>query len=166
MSIVAEIEGVAQGILHHFEAAGHSVVTFVLTETQKAVALLKTDSGLVGVITNALTDLEDSTKTGAERFEEVLQLAVPEVIKVATAGASAFAVVETEVFDLGRELVQSIYNDVKGTPASSVIAALTGAPLPVQATPEPAPATEQTPEPPATGAEPPAAAAETHGDGA
>lgn len=174
MSIVAVLEGAGAAILKAFEADGKAVETFIITESQKLVAALKSNTGFLGIVATAIHDVEDGTKTGAQKFEEVVGLAVPELIKIVTSGQSAFAVIETDIFNLAREAVQSVYNDMTGTPAAAILnslgvsgvvnATLAAPPAPVGTTPPAATPPVEAGEAVAMTA--PATPAETEGDGA
>lgn len=123
MSILALIP---QSLIDTLKADGHAIEQWVVSEADKVVAQLKQNTGLVGVVANAISLFEThgGTMTGAEKMAEVVKSAVPAVIAVLTSGQSAFAVIETEIFDLARQLGQSVFNDMKVTTAGTIATAL------------------------------------------
>jgi len=123
MNILALIP---QSVLDTLKADGHAIEQWVVSEADKVVATLKQNKGLVGVVANAISLFEThgGTMSGAEKMAEVVKTAAPAVIAVLTSGQSAFAVIETEIFDLARQLAQSCYNDLKVTTAGQIASAL------------------------------------------
>lgn len=102
------------------KAAGHQLEEFALSEGQKAVALLK-KSDVGQTVAAEIHALADSTLSGPEKFEKVLAGALPLVAKFVAGGGVEVAIEEAE--DLGRELVQSVYDDVKSSSVGRIAAA-------------------------------------------
>lgn len=103
---------------------GDAVADFVVSEVQKAVAVLKT-TDLGGAIAKIVTDVttktnpDGSVMTGSEKFASVLADSIPLVEQFLT-NKGAVGVAVTAVEDVARELVQSIFNDTKSTTAGSL----------------------------------------------
>ncbi len=111
-------------IIAELERDGEAILKWVVSEAQSLVAIAKNDDGFVGFIAGVIDALdggEGDGKSGPEKMAELVMRGVPELVKVLTSGKSAFAVVETEIFDLMREVGQSIYNDVKGVPQAKAV---------------------------------------------
>lgn len=89
-----------------------AIKSFALTEGEKAVAALKqTDIGktvAADIATAASTDL-----TGVEKFEQVLTNTLPLIQTLLTSQGLKAELADLE--DLGRSLVQTVYNDIKST---------------------------------------------------
>lgn len=102
---------------HALQELGHSVQPFVLSEAQKAVALLKqTDIGLT--VMSDIQAVASKQLTGVQKFEQVVANTAPLVLKYVTGGG--VSAVLADVSDIARELVQSLYNDFTSTKASSI----------------------------------------------
>ena len=100
-----------------------SIETFALTETQKAVAALA-KSSIGQNIAADIAALTDSSLAGAEKFEQVVTTTLPMLANMLSASGRQTALAEVE--DLGRALVQQIYNDTKSTKAGSIATLILG----------------------------------------
>lgn len=97
--------------------AGHEIVELAGTEVDKAIAAAKaTDIG--AAVTADIHAMEATDKTGAEKFEAVLANTLPLVLKYVTGGGLSAVIGDVE--DFGRQLVQSVFNDVKSTTAAKI----------------------------------------------
>ena len=93
--------------------------TVQLSATQKAVAALKTTS-VGSVVAAEIKTLSSATLSGEEKFAQALATALPLIQQFLTSkGAAAVAIDDVE--DIGRELVQSLYNDLLSTSTSKVV---------------------------------------------
>lgn len=123
---------IPDSVLATLEEDGKQILKWAVSEAQALVAIVKNDKGFVGFVTGIIDELDGAAgegKTGAEKFEDLVHQAVPELVKLLTSGQDAFAVVETEIFDLMREVGQSIYNSVRGTAAGAILNGM-GIPVP------------------------------------
>lgn len=99
--------------------AGHEVEHFAISEAQKAVLALKTKTDIGSKIADAIKTVESQQLSGPQKFEQVLVNDVlPEVLKYATGGG--FSAVISDVESIGRELLQSVFNDVQSTTAGKI----------------------------------------------
>jgi hypothetical protein len=117
------------------EADGKAILKWALTETQALVAIATNNTGFVGTVSNMIHEFTGKAGdglSGAEKLAKVVEMAVPELVKVLSAGKDAFPVIETEMFDLGREAVQSIYNSIHNTSAGAILDVI-GVPVPAKA---------------------------------
>lgn len=98
---------------------GKKTVTAIieLTDAQKAVAALK-QTEIGSVVAKDIQALSSSTLSGAEKFDAVLKNTVPLVLGLLADGGMKKA--ETEVTDIARELVQSIFNTVASKKADTI----------------------------------------------
>lgn len=95
-----------------------NVATIIeLTDAQKAVAALK-QTEIGAIVAKDIKALSSSTMTGAEKFETVVTTTLPLVVGLLAEGGLKKA--ETEVADIARELVQSIFNQVASKKAETV----------------------------------------------
>jgi len=94
-----------------------SIETFALTETQKAVAALA-KSAIGQNIAADIAALTSSSLTGPEKFEQVVSTTLPMLANMLSASGRQTALSEVE--DIGRALVQTIFNDTKSTKAASI----------------------------------------------
>ncbi|WP_022684571.1 hypothetical protein [Sphingobium bisphenolivorans] len=102
------------------KAAAETALNIVPSETAKAVLALKqTEVG--SAIASSIEAVSSKEMTGAQKFEAVLEYAVPLVSDFLTGKGLEVAVDQLE--DIGRALVQSIYNDFRSSTAG-VIAGL------------------------------------------
>jgi hypothetical protein len=109
--------------LAHLKAAGHDVTTFAATEADKAVIALKsTDIG--ATVAADIASVKDNALTGSQKFEAVLANTLPLVLKYVTGGG--LSAVVTDVEDIARSLVQSVFNDTASTKAGKVAADILG----------------------------------------
>lgn len=104
--------------------AGHQVETFALSEGQKAVAALKA-SDVGQAVAADVKSLTDSSLSGGEKFEKVLANTLPLVVKFVAGGGVTAALDEVE--SLGRELVQSVVDDVESSSAGRIAKAVLAA---------------------------------------
>lgn len=98
--------------------AAHAAEEFVLTEVQKAVAVLKTTK-LGAVVAADIQTVASRNISGAQKFEQVVTNTVPLIVTF-LADNGAIKVAVQEVSDIARELVQSTYNDTKSTAAGTL----------------------------------------------
>lgn len=99
------------------KAAAASVLNIVPSETAKAVLALKqTDIGVA--VANDIEAISSESLAGAEKFEKVLANTLPLINKFLNKqGRSAIL---SDIEDIGRALVQSVYNDFKSTTAGGI----------------------------------------------
>jgi hypothetical protein len=102
---------------------GQSVQAFALTETQKAVVAL-TKTGLGAAVAADIATLSNSGLTGTQKFEQVVANTLPQIVTLLTSGGRAVTLAEVE--DLGRALVQQVFNDTKSTKAGTVATLILG----------------------------------------
>ncbi|HZU64958.1 MAG TPA: hypothetical protein VFF98_14830 [Novosphingobium sp.] len=93
-----------------------SVKSFALSEATKAVAALK-ETPVGTAIANAISDIDNANLTGIQKFEKVLSDTLPQLQQLLTAQGLKAELADLE--DLGRSLVQTIYNDFKSTTAGT-----------------------------------------------
>lgn len=89
---------------------------FALTETQKAVAALKTTT-IGASVADSINALKNEQLSGTEKFERVVAFTLP-LIATFVAGDGKPALKDVE--DVGRALVQEIYNDVVSSKAATI----------------------------------------------
>ena len=109
-----------------FSLFGHTILSnseladlksFALTEEEKAVALLKS-TPLGKTVANAITAAEGaSTLSGPAKFEQVLASTLPSLQTLLTKAGFQAEVASLE--DIGRQFVQTVFNDVKSTTAGT-----------------------------------------------
>jgi hypothetical protein len=86
--------------------------TFALTEGEKAVAALKqTDIGKT--VAADIAAAANADLTGMQKFEQVLTNTLPLIQALFTKQGQQVEMADLE--DVGRSLVQTVYNDVKST---------------------------------------------------
>lgn len=95
--------------------------TFALSEGDKFVAALKATSA-GSVVASAIKAIDNKNLTGFQKAEQVIELAVPLVVKFAESGGVSMAISEAK--DFARQFVQSTFNDFKN---SKIIADVVGA---------------------------------------
>lgn len=101
-------------------SAGHVVEAFALSEPAKLVATLATSS--IGATVKAeITTLKDQSLSGSQKFTQALSIALPLVVKYATAPGT----IVTDAEGIARSLVQELYNDVVGAVKTAVTPAST-----------------------------------------
>ena len=96
--------------LSALHAAGHIVTDAGISEGQKLVATLKTTS-IGAAVTDDIQALTDKDMTGAQKFEQVVANTAPLVLSYATGGGLPALAVDAG--GVARELVQSLFNDLK-----------------------------------------------------
>lgn len=106
MKIFAEIEEGAVGVL---KAAGHVVETFVITEAQKVVILLKQNEPLVTKTLNLISDLMSSTMSGADKMNKVISDIMDMVQEVMAEGG--FSGIIARALQIVRQFAQSVFDD-------------------------------------------------------
>lgn len=94
-----------------------SVEAFALTETQKVVAALSTSTIGKTVAAN-IAELMGSADSGAVKFEKVVANTLPLLAQLLTQGGRVTAIKEVE--DIGRALVQQVFNDTMSTKAGTI----------------------------------------------
>lgn len=99
------------------KAAAETALNIVPSETAKAVLALK-QTPIGAAVANDIEAISSKDLTGAEKFEAVLANTVPLVVSFLTGKGLAVALDEIE--DIGRALVQSVFNDFKSTTAGKV----------------------------------------------
>jgi len=110
-NVIATVSGIFSGI------SGKSIKDFVITETQQAVVVLKkTEIGRL--VADEINIANTSGLTNAQKFEQVLTRALPLIRDLVATGGTK--VVLKDVEDIGRALVQEVYNDVMSTKAGTV----------------------------------------------
>ena len=110
-NIIASVSGLFAGI------SGKSIKDFVVSETQQAVAVLKkTEVGQL--VAEEIKIVNSSTLSGPQKFEQVLSKAMPLIKDLVAAGGAK--VVLKDVEDIGRALVQEVFNDVMSTKAGTI----------------------------------------------
>ena len=93
-----------------------SIKSFALTEGEKAVAALKqTDIGKT--VAADIATVASTTLTGPQKFEQVLTNTLPLIQALFTKQGQTVELADLE--DVGRSLVQTVYNDVKSTTAGT-----------------------------------------------
>ena len=91
--------------------------SLALSEASRAVAALK-QSEIGNVVAKDIMVMSASNLTGVQKFEKVVANTAPLLVKYVTGGG--FAAVEADVMDIARNLVQSIYNDVRSKTAPNI----------------------------------------------
>lgn len=97
------------------------VMAFVLTESQKAVAALK-QTPIGAAVASNIAAIESEALSGQQKFEAVVANTLPLIVSyVAQGGVKA---VVDDVEDIGRALVQQVYNDTRSTKAGQIAQAI------------------------------------------
>ena len=104
--------------LNDLKAAAESALNIVPSETAKAVLALKQQTEIGAAIANDIEAISSKDMTGAEKFEAVLANTLPLVLSFLTGKGLSVALDEIE--DIGRALVQSVFNDFKSTTAGKL----------------------------------------------
>jgi len=113
MSIFAEL---ADDILAFLKSAGKFVETFVVTEAQKGVVLLK-QQPIVTKALNLVSDLENSSLSGPDRLNKVINDLEGDYAAFVAAGG--LAGLELQGVNLLRQFAQSVFDDFKTTVAGA-----------------------------------------------
>lgn len=88
-----------------------------VSEVDRAVVALK--NTIVGtLVANEVHAITAKDMTGAQKFEAVVESTLPLIHDFATRGGRAMLVHDVE--DVARQLVQSVFNDVKSTKAGGI----------------------------------------------
>lgn len=103
--------------LEHLKAAGHTATAFVISETDQAVAAAK-GTELGKAVSDAIDAVEDEKLSGGEKFEKALSAILPEIVRYASSGGVGALLVDAE--DFGRQLLQSVFNDLKSGTAQKI----------------------------------------------
>lgn len=99
------------------KAAADTALNIVPSETAKAVLALK-QTEIGGMVASNIEAIGSETLTGAEKFEKVLENTLPLVASFLTGKGLEVAIDEIE--DIGRALVQSVFNDFKSSTAGKI----------------------------------------------
>lgn len=99
------------------KAAADTALNIVPSETAKAVLALK-QTEIGGMVASNIEAIGSETLTGAEKFEKVLENTLPLVASFLTGKGLEVAIDEIE--DVGRALVQSVFNDFKSSTAGRI----------------------------------------------
>ena len=99
------------------KAAADSALNIVPSETAKAVLALK-QTEIGAAVASDIEAISSKDMTGAQKFEAVLANTLPLVLSFLSGKGLAVALDEIE--DIGRALVQSVFNDFKSTTAGTI----------------------------------------------
>lgn len=99
------------------KAAADTALNIVPSETAKAVLALK-QTEIGGMVASNIEAIGSEKMTGAEKFEAVLSNTLPLVASFLTGKGLEVAIDEIE--DIGRALVQSVFNDFKSSTAGKI----------------------------------------------
>lgn len=99
------------------KAAADTALNIVPSETAKAVLALK-QTEIGAAVANNIEAISSKSLTGADKFEAVLANTLPLVANFLTGKGMEVAIDEIE--DIGRALVQSVFNDFKSTTAGRI----------------------------------------------
>ncbi|MEV5033696.1 hypothetical protein MRBLMC3_002933 [Sphingobium sp. LMC3-1-1.1] len=108
---------ISKSKLNELKAAAAVAMAIVPTETAKAVLALK-QTKIGAAVASDIDAMSSKAMTGTEKFEAVLANTLPLVIEFLTDGGFSAAIDEVE--DIGRALVQSVFNDFKSTTAGKL----------------------------------------------
>jgi len=111
MSIFQKIKSIFAG------KAGQVVLDIILTPTQKAVAALKQTAVGVAILAD-IKAVSSKDLNGQQKFEEVVANTLPLVLEIVKGDGIKATIADVE--DIGRALVQEIYNDQMSKKALSV----------------------------------------------
>ncbi len=104
-----------------FGASNSAAVTdFAMSEVQKAVAVLKATS-IGTVVANDISALMNANMSGEQKFASVLASTTPLIVSFLS-GKGVAQIALTQVEDIARELIQSMYNDTKSSTAGGLAA--------------------------------------------
>ncbi|UZW55570.1 hypothetical protein NUH86_01825 [Sphingobium sp. JS3065] len=112
---------ISKSKLNELKAAAAVAMAIVPTETAKAVLALK-QTKIGEAVAIDIEAMSSKSMTGAEKFEAVLSNTIPLVVEFLTDGGLNAALDEVE--DIGRALVQSIFNDFKWNAAGKLAKAI------------------------------------------
>ena len=99
------------------KAAAEIALNIVPSETAKVVLALK-QTEIGAAVANNIEAISSKSLTGADKFEAVLANTLPLVASFLTGKGLEVAIDEIE--DIGRALVQSVFNDFKSTTAGKI----------------------------------------------
>lgn len=102
-------------------AAAATVLPFWKAEADKAVALLK-QTEIGDAVADSIKAISSAELSGREKFEVVVSEIGPQIVSYMIRGGVPAVVSDVE--DVARQLVQSVYNDVMSTKAGSIIKAI------------------------------------------
>ena len=103
------------------EAEGHTVVASATASIDQTIATLKTTE-IGKAAANAISAAEEPGLTGAQKFEKAVASTLPTIVDYASKGGVSAAIKDVE--DIGRQIVQSVFNELKSTTAPSVATSL------------------------------------------
>ena len=108
---------ITKGQFNDLKAAAESALNIVPSETAKAVLALK-QTEIGAVVASDIAAVASKELTGAQKFEEVLKNTLPLILTFLNKNGLSAALDEIE--DIGRALVQSVFNDFKSTTAGGI----------------------------------------------
>lgn len=108
---------ITKGQFNDLKAAAATALNIVPSETAKAVLALK-QTEIGAAVASDIEAISSKDMTGTEKFEAVLANTLPLVVSFLSGKGLAVALDEIE--DIGRALVQSIFNDFKSTTAGKI----------------------------------------------
>lgn len=114
---------IGDAVSHFFSSnpLGKALEAEASSVVHQAVAILQqTDIG--AAVTAEVKTLQSSSLTGPQKFDQALAIAVPLIIKYAAGGG--VALLEKDGLDIGRQLVQTIYNREVSTTAGAAASAI------------------------------------------
>ena len=100
---------------------GSAAEHVALSEAQKAVAVLKTTPVGVAAV-DAVNSMAATDKTGPEKLEGAVAAVAPAVLDYVQKGGVKAVLADVE--SVGRELVQSTFDDIKSASAGSIASAV------------------------------------------
>lgn len=117
MSLKTVLVTIETSALAALKEAGHIIEDFVISETQKLVALVKA-SDLGTKAMNIVSELESATDTGSEKMAKLIGMVAGDLADLHAAGG--LAGLETSIESFAKEFGQSVYNDFKAAAAGVV----------------------------------------------
>ena len=103
------------------KAAADTAEHVALSEAQKAVAVLKTTPVGTAAV-DAINAMAATDKTGPEKLEGAVAAVAPAVLDYVQKGGIKAVLADVE--SVGRELVQSTFDDIKSASAGSIASAV------------------------------------------
>lgn len=119
-TLVAKLEALLSKVIGT-KAAG-SVETFVLTESAKAIAVLKT-THIGAAVAQAISDVEDATLSPVEKLEKVIADTSPLFVTYLL-NKGQRDIDAASVYSTVKALAQEVFLDVKSTSAGAIAAAV------------------------------------------
>lgn len=108
---------ITKGQFNELKAAAATALNIVPSETAKAVLALK-QTEIGAAVASDIKAISSKDLTGAEKFETVLANTLPLVLSFLTGNGLSVALDEIE--DIGRALVQSVFNDFQSSTAGKI----------------------------------------------